>query len=626
MNEKEWTIMVYMAGDNNLAVDMAYAMEQIKEVAGKSSDKLNLLVYYDGCSPDIPTLYCDFSDPKDPKYVSSESVDAYKPYPVSKKRNENAADTKSILNFVDWCVNVNEEKTKRGRRAEKYALIFSGHSLGFADKGLFKDETSGKSMKIMDLSLALQRLVLTKKELEMREWNPKIEVELMLTNTDLLLGQPLDILGFDSCLMGMLEVGYQFAGLTKTMIVSEGSIPSAGWSYAKILTDLTNKRYKNTQDMAGHFVKSFIESQDKYIIGGISVDMAAWDMNQFFELADQVNFLGEDLIKCFELNNGKKSRVYKQMERIILQVHWKCQSYMFDQNVDLGDFCELLIQECESVVQEELSGGDDTEVLSNVIVRCRQVLTALESAVILSGFSGGEYQYSNGVSLFFPWSLEAYEVSKKNYQGTWFSLELRNAVSWTSDRLTGDKLTGDKLIGWDDFLKKYLKEVSRRAQAPITAKRSSERSQELILDSSDSKKYVYVSGVNFYERLDSSSLEDTESLMTDPGHSESSVRQGGSGSSVRQGGSGSSVRQGGSGSSVRQGGSGSSVRQGGSGSSVRQGGSGSSVRQGGSASGGADGFFNALKLRKNTVVRWDISGFTKNPEEEKKAEKGEPES
>ena len=33
MTQKEWTIMIYMAGDNNLAVDMAYAMEQIKGVA-----------------------------------------------------------------------------------------------------------------------------------------------------------------------------------------------------------------------------------------------------------------------------------------------------------------------------------------------------------------------------------------------------------------------------------------------------------------------------------------------------------------------------------------------------------------------------------------------------------------
>ena len=55
--------MIYMAGDNNLAVDMAYAMEQIKGVADESADSPNLFVYYDGNSPAIPTLYCDFSEP-----------------------------------------------------------------------------------------------------------------------------------------------------------------------------------------------------------------------------------------------------------------------------------------------------------------------------------------------------------------------------------------------------------------------------------------------------------------------------------------------------------------------------------------------------------------------------------
>jgi hypothetical protein len=44
MADKEWTIMIYMAGDNNLAVDMAYAMEQIKEVAAKGEDSPNLFV------------------------------------------------------------------------------------------------------------------------------------------------------------------------------------------------------------------------------------------------------------------------------------------------------------------------------------------------------------------------------------------------------------------------------------------------------------------------------------------------------------------------------------------------------------------------------------------------------
>ena len=101
MKQRDWTIMIYMAGDNNLSVDMAYALEQIKNVAGEGA---NLFVYYDGNSPSIPTLYCDFSEPNDPKYVPSFAVEN-KLYPVTQKHNENAADDKSVLNFVDWCVN-----------------------------------------------------------------------------------------------------------------------------------------------------------------------------------------------------------------------------------------------------------------------------------------------------------------------------------------------------------------------------------------------------------------------------------------------------------------------------------------------------------------------------------------
>ena len=104
MADKEWTIMIYMAGDNNLAVDMAYAMEQIKEVADEGAESPNLFVYYDGNSPAIPTLYCDFSEPRKPRYVRSYRV-PNKLCDVPKKENENAADIRSIFNFVDWCVN-----------------------------------------------------------------------------------------------------------------------------------------------------------------------------------------------------------------------------------------------------------------------------------------------------------------------------------------------------------------------------------------------------------------------------------------------------------------------------------------------------------------------------------------
>ena len=536
MSQKEWTIMIYMAGDNNLSVDMAYAMEQIKGVAAQGAESPNLFVYYDGNSPAIPTLYCDFSEPQKPRYVRSYKV-PNKLYSTPKKPNENAADPRAILNFVDWCVNTveveNNGEITFGRKAQKYALIFSGHSLGFQDIGLFKDETSGKSMKMFDFYGVLQRMVSTKKQLRELADELNWEGDVREVETTVLLGQKLDILGFDSCVMGMLEVGYQFNYVAKTMIASEGSVPSAGWTYAKILGCLTREDARNldTRRVAELFVKEFVRSQDAYTVGGVSVDMAAWDLGRFDELAAAFDGLSEALINCFK---DEHSRIYRQMERVILQVHWKCQSYMYDQNVDLGDFCELLDRECGLVVEE--LGGDDVEMLRKVQKECRNVLKELKKAVLLSGFSGGGYQYSNGISVFFPWSREAYEVSRKNYESLWFAKDAKR-----------------ERLSWTDFLKKYLYDVSlRKVEMPVD-------------NAPPGAKLRYYSGVLFDER--------SRSMMSG-GNGASAVKIAGQEGSKIAGQEGSKL-----------------------------------------AGGGSNAFFNSLRLFKNIESRWDISGFTKNPDE-----------
>ena len=591
MKKKEWTIMIYMAGDNNLAVDMAYAMEQIRGVAEEGVDSPNLFVYYDGNSPSIPTLYCDFSVPRKPRYVRSYKV-PNKLIPVTKKENENAADTRSIINFVDWCVNKveveDEGEITFGRRANRYALIFSGHSLGFQDIGLFKDETSGKSLKMGDFWSVLQGMVSKKDELEKAARKNRVEKESWEIETTVLLGQKLDILGFDSCVMGMLEVGYQFSLVAETMISSEGSVPSAGWTYAKILGCLGREdtRKLDTKSVAELFVKKFVKSQDAYTVGGVSVDMAAWDLSQLEFLAKAFNGLSEALLKCFE---DEGSRIYRQMERVILQVHWKCQSYMYDQNVDLGDFCELLEREC-GLVADELGDGDDVELLRNVQVECGVVLEALKYAVILSGFSGGGYQYSNGVSVFFPWSREAYEVSRKNYEGLWFSKDVeRNRLSWT------------------DFLRKYLYDVSLRKF-------------EMPADSPVGTRYRYFSGVKFDERSGSIVSGNGGSPGKIAGQEGSKIAgQEGSKIAGQEGskiaGQEGSKIAGQEGSKIA-GQEGSKIA-GQEGSKIAgQEGSKIAGQEGSKlGGGGASAFFNSLRLFKNIESRWNISGFTKKPDE-----------
>ncbi|HNG33335.1 MAG TPA: clostripain-related cysteine peptidase [Blastocatellia bacterium] len=465
MSKKEWTIMLYMAGDNNLAVNMAYAMGQLKEFANEANGKLNLFVYYDGNSPVTPTLYCDFSE-KDPKYYRSHLI-ADKPFKITEKRiNENAADPGSILNFVDWCVN------RQSGRAERYAFIFSGHSLGFLGEGLFRDETSGKSMNLSDLMYALDRMTACQEFVSNVKANPSefnncnpwgddkyAERFLLGDNAHELLGRQLDILGFDSCVMGMFEVGSQFRHCAKTMIVSEGSIPSAGWTYAKLLRDLCEGTDKTTEELAAGLVENYIKGQSEFVIGGVSVDMAAWNMDKFIELQVLIGMLTSNLLKCF----APGSPLYVPMERAILKVHWKCQSYMYDQNVDLGDFCELLLQECDCI-EQELGSGDHNQLLSDLKWNCKDILQALQDVVIQSGFSGGRYQYSNGVSIFFPWSLEAYEAAEADYNTLWATTEA-SGFSQTSS-----------LLPWSEFLKTYLRDVSRRksedyTKAPLAGKK-----------------------------------------------------------------------------------------------------------------------------------------------------------
>ena len=625
MKDKKWTIMIYMAGDNNLAVDMAYAMEQIKDVAAEGAESPNLFVYYDGNSPAIPTLYCDFSEPGRPRYVRSYRV-PNKLYKVPKKENENAADIRSILNFVDWCVNKVEvggdAEISFGRRAEKYALIFSGHSLGFQDIGLFKDETSGKSLKMKDFYAALWGLVKSKKELEEAYADEdQLQGEEREAATTVLLGQKLDLLGFDSCVMGMLEVGYQFNDVAKTMIASEGSVPSAGWTYAKILGCLAREQNRKleTRKVAELFVKEFIRSQDAYTVGGVSVDMAAWDLSRFGYLADAFDGLAQVLLACFLDPN---SRVYRQMARMILQVHWQCQSYMYDQNVDLGDFCELLDREC-GLVAEEL-GDKDVEWLKEVQTECQKVIKELKKTVILSGFSGGGYQYSNGVSVFFPWSREAYEVSRKNYESLWFAKDVKR------DRLS-----------WTDFLQTYLYDVSlRKFERPDEGSRAGSR-------------FKYFSGVIFDERpgsvLPGGRAASNGKIAGQEGSKiagqegskiagqEGSKIAGQEGSKIAgQEGSKIAGQEGskiaGQEGSKIAGQEGSKIAgqegskiAGQEGSKIAgqegskiAGQEGSKIAgQEGSklGGGGSSAFFNSLRLFKNIESRWDISGFTKKPDE-----------
>lgn len=403
-----------MAGDNNLSVDMAYALEELqKKVIFDGNEKINLFVYYENNSPDIPALYCDFSEFDSPVFQYSSDVSNKFSQSVAVDI-PNSEVISPVIDFVDWCVekveNQNEDEIIYGRKAQNYALIFAGHTMGFLSMGFLKDETTNISMTMPGLLNGLEII------------------------TDEILNQKLSILGFDSCVMSMFEIGQQFEKVSKTMIASEGTIPNAGWSYSEILRSMA-LGVTDVRKIAGEIVFRYIEKQSNYSIGGVSVDMAAWDLKKLSKLNCKFERLVEILLKCFEDENSK---IYRQMRRVLLQVHFDSQTYLYDQNIDLGDFCSLLSNEILSL------NSDFDSKLKAIFDSCRAVISEIENCVILSGFCGGAFQYSNGISLFFPWSIKSYNVSRNDYEQLEFV-----------QRTGGGKL-------WNEFLQKYLGEVSRR--------------------------------------------------------------------------------------------------------------------------------------------------------------------
>lgn len=406
--KSNWTVMIYMAGDNNLSVDMAYTLGELKEKMGiNNAEKISLFVRFQNNSAETSDLFCDFSEVDSPFYIFSNEIEnKVRTHQNSNKSSSDANDP--LVEFVSWSIDRNESPNNL------HALILAGHTMGFLSDGLLKSESKNASMTMSGLQTSLK--------------NIKEEI----------IGKKLSILGFDSCVMGMFEVGHQFETVAETMIASEGSLPNAGWSYSKFLGSLLCEN-NDAKNVSREVVQKYITEQSQYAIGGISVDMAAWDLERLDKLSPKLELLAKNLFMCFE---DPSNATYSQMRRILLHVHYKCQTYMLDQCIDLGDFCSLLVEEIESVTHE--TGRELDKSLLEICVNSEAILEEIDKCVIQSGFSGGAYQFSTGISLFFPWSLNAYSVSAHDYE------QLHFVKNTTAGRL------------WNQFLRKYLFEVSRR--------------------------------------------------------------------------------------------------------------------------------------------------------------------
>jgi hypothetical protein len=249
----KWTFIVYIAADDNTLEEAAIG-DFMEMASVGSNDNLNIVVQLDRI-PGEDDSYGDWTDCR--RFLITEGLTPADGNEIINIGEVNMGDPATLVSFVEWAAS--------NYPAEKYALIISSHGKGW--EGSCWDETSGNDN--MDIA-------------EMRS---------ALSDISAFIGQPLDVIGFDACLMGMTEVAYEVHDYASVMVASEHSEPSSGWPYDAILTQLTATPDINAAELATIFVDSYYSA---YAPTGYT--MSAVDLTKVDAVVNGLNDLAQALI------------------------------------------------------------------------------------------------------------------------------------------------------------------------------------------------------------------------------------------------------------------------------------------------------------------------------------------
>lgn len=263
--EAEWTVMVYMAGDDANPNGIEYAVRQdlreLKRVG--SNDSLHLLAQTDECA--LSNSY---------RYRLRETTSLPADRLAVFRGDINTGKVGTLVDFVAW--------SHRHFPAKHYALVLWGHGSGHDDQDVYR-LARGRVSPRQASRLASQRLGFfggTRRQMLDRVGpnrgygfdstacdfldNCELQRAMQIIQDDI-LHRNLDLLGFDACLMGNAEVAYQVHRFVDYMVASEETEPGDGWAYAKAFAPLKKALGTNHSIAADELGKHIVQAyRDAY--------------------------------------------------------------------------------------------------------------------------------------------------------------------------------------------------------------------------------------------------------------------------------------------------------------------------------------------------------------------------
>jgi len=476
---KEWTIMFYFATDNPLAVSAVSQLKAIKD-AGFHPDA-NVVAQFDPYTEGTPTHVFDVNvvnklktpdranigfsgnDPtvrtliedklwRDEQTSTSQVATTaptsnpelirnalnrvlkqsynvnYKPPVAPDMRGESDPSEEpspqaSLRGFLRFCADKYP--------ARHYMLFMLGHGVVVGNDIFMLDEhASRNSLTLIELGQILA------------EFKHSIELE----------DQAFELVSFHSCSVSSIEVAYELQGTAKYMLASQGPAFVGSWPYRQILVRIFNalagKTAIDMRDLMYQIHRSCMLNSADYLLAGYSFQLTLCDLDKIKEFKEEIDELARTLTAGLKTEPANELSIDS-----ILLSHWKSQSFFNEMYTDLYDFCFCL----SNKIQEFEAGGKTSTELTAIYQACGKVMDLLikeypkqdsqsntQQIIIASDSLGPAFQYSRGLSVYFPWSepsKDSHIISQ--YERYRFSTEIKN--------------------NWVGFLKTYFEMTKRTA-------------------------------------------------------------------------------------------------------------------------------------------------------------------
>ncbi len=274
VSRAEWTVLLYMAGDNSLEGAGFQDLEEVKRglqslpPTGRAS--VHVLAQFDTVGDRGTVRYYLTADGSLEEDQVGETL-----------AELNTGDPQNLVDFIRWGV--------RAYPAQKYALIIWNHGNGWDDTDVYASlRESTRRVAAADpqvrSTVAATRFnralfTTTLRHLsKMATVQPEIMRGILYDDTsmDFVDNQELaaalrqglqaaglerfDLLGFDACLMSMVEVVYQVRHAARVVVGSQAEEPAAGWDYQHLVQVLPGQ---SAETVAKAIVRRFREVHDQ---------------------------------------------------------------------------------------------------------------------------------------------------------------------------------------------------------------------------------------------------------------------------------------------------------------------------------------------------------------------------